>query len=505
MPRSGRRLTAAFGAALAALALPRAGFWFFGWVGLVPLVLAANEAEDPKEAAKLGFAAGFAYHAVVLHWVYQTCRFAQVPAPVSLFAWAALAAFLALNWGAAAALSRAHAWPRWARPFSWALSYAAVAAATGHWTPRLAVDSLGYTQWPNLGLLQALSWGGPHLLDLVVMLVNAALAEAYVCAQSPGTDGEGKTRLSVAACLGAAALVWLHGAWTLARRPADPGPTAKVAILQPAVDQYAKWDEKRLSETTENFRELVHRPGAPALVVWPETALPRWQERREAAAEAAAWAKESGATHLVGVVAADDGGGPANGVQLVRPDGSVGGFYMKRELVPFGEYVPLRSWVPRFVVDNWLAVLDQLGDMAAGAPDQRLIVTPFGPTAVTLCYEAMFPRWANRDAARGARLLVNVTNDGWYKDTWGPYQHYRANVFRAIENRIETLRSGNTGISAAIDPWGVVTAELPLNVRGRLDADVPVEDPFPRRSFYARWGDWAGAWSMALALLPFVL
>jgi apolipoprotein N-acyltransferase len=188
-------------------------------------------------------------------------------------------------------------------------------------------------------------------------------------------------------------------------------------------------------------------------------------------------------------------------VQLVRPDGSVGGVYFKRELVPFGEYVPLRGLVPRFVVANWLKELDEMGDLRPGAPDQAFFDTPFGPAAVTICYEAMFPRWAHLDAARGARLLINVTNDGWYKDTWGPYQHFEANVFRAVENRIPVIRSGNTGISAAIDPWGVVTAKLDLNARGRLDADVPLTDYFPTRSLYARRGDWLGALSLILTLL----
>ena len=105
----------------------------------------------------------------------------------------------------------------------------------------------------------------------------------------------------------------------------------------------------------------------------------------------------------------------------------------------------------------------------------------------------MFPRLARADAERGARFVVNVTNDGWYKDTWGPYQHFQANVYRAIENRVTVLRSGNTGISGVIDPWGVVTARLDLNERGRLDAEVPLADPFPGRSFYARHGDWFGA------------
>jgi apolipoprotein N-acyltransferase len=119
----------------------------------------------------------------------------------------------------------------------------------------------------------------------------------------------------------------------------------------------------------------------------------------------------------------------------------------------------------------------------------------------------MFPRLARADAGRGARILVNVTNDGWYKNTWGPYQHFQVNTCRAIENRVTVLRSGNTGISGVIDPWGVVTARLDLNERGRLDAEVPLADPFPRRSFYARHGDWLGALCLlaAAALIAFGL
>ncbi len=92
--------------------------------------------------------------------------------------------------------------------------------------------------------------------------------------------------------------------------------------------------------------------------------------------------------------------------------------------------------IPRFVIDHWLQVLDNFGDMTPGPAKPPLFMTPFGPTAITICYEAMFPRWARLDASRGARLLINVTNDGWYKNTWGPSQHFGANVFRAVENRI---------------------------------------------------------------------
>lgn len=501
MPRGGRAQlsAAALGGGLAALGLPSWGLWGFAWFGLVPLVLAAN-AGTKRRAALAGFAAGLAYHVVALHWIYATCRFAQVPAVVSAFAVLGLSALLAASWAAAAALARAlsESLPRALRPLVWALCWTAVASAASRFTPRFGVDLLGYTQWSNLALLQAGSWGGPHLLDFTIMLFNASLAEAWL------EDRDDKAAAALTASLALAAGVWGHGAFVLASRPDDRGPSARVEILQPVVDQYHKWDDRWIEEILAGYDELLSRPrpSPPALVVWPETSVPRWSRRDEPVSEAARWAAKLGAQHLVGIIAAPGaGGGPANAVQLLAPDGRIDGFYAKRQLVPFGEFVPLRRFVPRFVIDRWLMILDNLGDMEAGAPRQPLLNTAWGPTAVTICYEAIFPRWPRLDAARGARLMINITNDAWYLDTWGPRQHYRVNRFRAIENRLTVIRSGNNGVSAVIDPWGVTTAELPLNVRGRLDAEVPLRDAFPGRSFYTRHGDWLGALCILLVLL----
>ncbi len=494
----------ALGGALTAYGLPSPGLWVFAWFGLVPLIVAANAAPTVCRAALCGFAAGFAYHAVAAHWIYATCRFAQVPAVVSALAVVALAAVLGAGWAAVAALARlaSESAPRGARPLVWAAAWTAVASFEALWTPRVGMDLLAYTQWSNLALLQAGSWGGPHLLDFTLVLFNAALAGVW----RDERDDADIPALAAAFLLAAGA--WAHGAAVLAARPESRGPVGRVEILQPRVDQYHKWSETWLSEILAGYDELLSRPrpAAPLLVVWPETSIPRWTDRAEPVPEAARWAVKLGAQNLVGIIAspANASGaesGPANAVQLIAPDGRLDGRYAKRQLVPFGEFVPLRRFVPRFVIDRWLMILDNLGDLEAGAARQPLLQTAWGPTAVTICYEAIFPRWPRLDAARGARLMINITNDAWYLDTWGPRQHYRINRFRAIENRLTVIRSGNNGISAVIDPWGVTTAELALNERGRLDAEVPLQDAFPGRSFYTRHGDWLGASCLVFVLL----
>ncbi|MBI3551791.1 MAG: apolipoprotein N-acyltransferase [Elusimicrobia bacterium] len=449
----------------------------------------------PRDCAGLGFAAGFAFHGLVVYWIYNTCRFAHVPGPWASPAvqvasaaavWAVLAGFLALEWAAAAAAS---GWlcarsPRALRPWAWALAWTAVSVAAERWTPRLAGDLPAYSQWRYLSLLQIGSIFGPHGLGWLVAAANACVAAAWLELDDGEPSGAAAANLAAVAALIAGA--WMYGEWCLVSRP-PAGSAARVEILQPDVDQYQKFDENFVERIRGNFIELLSRPRPenPSLVVWPESALPEWVDEGQPVAEAATWSRKLGSYQLVGVVSTDRTHN-YNSAFLIGPDAKLRGVYHKRELVPFGEYVPLRF------LERYISVLSLMGDLTKGEPRQPLMETPLGPMAVTICYEAMFPRWAQRDASRGARILANVTNDGWYKDTWGPYQHFQSNVYRAVENRVTVIRSGNTGISAVIDPWGVITAKLDLGVRGRLDAAVAAEDFFPRRSFYARHGDWFG-------------
>ena len=470
------------------LALPRLSLCLLAWFSLAPLFFLWRRCPDWKRAALLGLAAGFGFHGTVLYWIYSTCRFAGLPAALGLLAWGALSLFLALNWAAIAVLGRRFAEGRGAwRPWAWAALWTAVAFFSERWTPRLCTDLLGYTQGRHLALLQVSSLAGPHFLGFLIVAANAIMERAWdeSCPEGRGRAGA----LNLAVLLALLAGAWGYGVFELARRgAAAPAPTARVEFLQPAVDQYEKFDEVHARAILANFDELLSRPrpAAPALVVWPETCLPYIAELSKGVPEASAWAARLGAFHIVGAVT-QEGEALRNSAFLLGPAGEVRGVYHKRQLVPFGEFQPV-AFLGRFV-----GILNQLGGLTAGAAAQAFFDTPLGKAAGGICYEAMFPRLSRADAARGARFVVNLTNDGWYRDTWGPYQHFAANMCRAIEGRVTVLRSGNTGISGVIDPWGVVTARLGLGERGRLDAEVSLDDPFPARSFYARHGDWFGA------------
>lgn len=492
----------AAGAAFA-LCLPKPGLWPLAWAApAVPLYFLRREG-SVREGAWLAALFGFGYCAVSLHWIYLTCRFAGVALPIAALAWAALGALLAVSWALFGAAVRRFSGrlPDWLFPWVCAILWTAIESAGARWTPRVGVDLLAYTQWRVLPLIQIGSVLGPHALGFVLILWNAALA-ALLADRTPGGKlrlRAGRVRdLSVAGA--AAVLCLLFGLTVLAGRDGRPADGSRVEILQPNIDQYAKWDYRYEDDIRDAFDGLLSesRDELPDLILWPESALPGWLDEQKNMVWISRWAARLRRPMLVGAVSRP-GLRRHNSAVLLNEHGEPAGIYHKRELVPFGEYVPLR---PLF--EGWIGILARLGDFNAGRPRQRLLATPLGRLAVTICYEAVFPRWGRLDGSRGARVFVNLTNDGWYKDTWGPHQHFYTNMYRAVENRVTVLRAGNTGISGAIDPYGKVLARTGLEERRRLTVRLPREDAFPNGSFYSRNGDVLGALCILVAV-PLVL
>lgn len=477
-----RRALVPLGGLALALTLPRAGLCFLAWFALIPLLAAPSFTR--------GLLFGGVFYGVSFYWIYSTCRFAAIPVPIALLAWAAFAALQGLVWalfagGAARLKSRlpALAWP-WACAVLWVgIEFVAIRC-----TPGVGLLLLEYTQWRHLNWVQGSALVGPHALGFLIVLWNASLAG--------GCERGGRRNLAATALLCGA--WWAYGAAVLGRAPsldATGAATRTVVLLQPNIDQYAKWDEDHAPSVRTVFDGLLEQAQElkPDLAIWPESALPGWFEDAGNHGWARAWACRMRRAQLVGMMTRSNG--RRNSAALLEAGGEVAGYYHKRRLVPFGEFVPLR-FLERFV-----GALADMGDLDRGPAEQPPLDTPLGPAGVTICFEALFPHFSRGPASRGARLLLNLDNDGWYKDTWGPYQHFRANLFRAVENRAWLLRAANTGISGAFDPYGRAAAELGLGRRGLLSVRVPVEDAFPCRSPYARLGDWFG-WASLVAGFP---
>jgi len=369
-----------------------------------------------------------------------------------------------------------------------------------HLPMRVGVDLIGYTQWRFLPLIQIGAVLGPHALGGLVMLWGASLAEI----SSGQRTWTPRNNLSVAGLLVLA--VSLYGTVALSHRADSDwhGPESaelrdegfRIEVLQPDIDQYRKWDADFEGEIRASIDGLLAKPHAqePDLVVWPESALPGWLDETRNTVWVGAWASKLKTHMLVGSVTRL-GKKRHNSAVLITPTGEPAGVYHKRQLVPFGEFVPFRSVLSRFI-----GILGQMGDFDAGRKSQTLFDIGSGLFAANLCYEAVFPHLLRPDAQAGARMFVNLTNDGWYKDTAGPYQHFYTNMFRAVENRVSVVRAANTGISGVIDPWGVIVAQTPLMERTRMDVSIPRRDPFPSGSFFSRHGDLLGPFCFLLLI-----
>ena len=185
-----------------------------------------------------------------------------------------------------------------------------------------------------------------------------------------------------------------------------------------------------------------------------------------------------------------------NRVYLVTPDGGAEQWYDKMELVPFGEYVPLKSLF--FFVDK---VVEGVGDFRPGSAPV-VFHTPRGNFGPLICYEGIFPGLARRFVADGADFLVNVTNDAWFGRTSAPYQHLAMATVRAIENRVPLVRVANTGFSAMVDVDGTIRWRT-----GLFEADWRVDTVswVGISTFYTRFGDCFVYGCLALLVLLAVL
>jgi apolipoprotein N-acyltransferase len=274
---------------------------------------------------------------------------------------------------------------------------------------------------------------------------------------------------------------------------------ARVAFVQPYVPQVLKWDPAQARDILQRLEKLTldaNDAGAPDFIVWPEASTP-WILKADpnVAAWLASLSHRTGKPLLVGCVAAENVGRPderwTNGAFLVDPNrGVLPDAYAKRHLVPFGEYVPLRSalgWLQKFVPIG--------GDFTPGDSDRPLVVRGV-PVGVLICYEDIFPELARDNAGSGAELLAVLTNNAWYGEGGAAYQHAAHSVLRAIETRRPVLRCGNGGWSGWIDEFGHIRATLTdenqsIYYRGYATHTVTRDLRWAgRASYYSIHGDW---------------
>jgi apolipoprotein N-acyltransferase len=283
--------------------------------------------------------------------------------------------------------------------------------------------------------------------------------------------------------------VWAHGYWLL-RTPLPEAGRLRVGLVQASILQEEKWDPGRAWQNIQSHLALTRKAAAQGarLVVWPESAVPFFFDRDPVVADLLRRQVDADRVYLVFGNDDRDAGDDERrfrlwvGAKMLDPGGALALRYHKMRLVPFGEYVPIQSVLSAIGVGKLVQRVGEFtpGDeLAVGAADGHRL-------AVFICYEAIFPDLVRGFTQRGADLLVNITNDGWYGRTSAPYQHLAMAAFRAVENGKYLVRAANTGFTAVVDPRGRIRQRTSLFEQTVLVADVGiVRGSTP----YARYGD----------------
>jgi apolipoprotein N-acyltransferase len=432
-------------------------------------------------------------------------------------------------------------------------------AGLDRYLPKLFVDTLGHAFHAAPLLRQAADLGGAWLLTFVAFFVNQAfflgLVSAFpgwVTAAPPGKNGEKAPSpgsrilagpaptLAAAALLVAATLLygklrsgWIERYFQTAEKAQAPAPAAELAVIQANIGDIDKLAaESGYREAADRIveaylalsREAVASEPRPHALVWPETSYPSAFRVPRSSAELLreqrieAFARDNGIPIWFGGYDRR-GGKDFNSLFFLAPNLELQ-TYHKSILLLFGEYIPGMESLP------WLLeAFPQIGNFGRGAgpsvfslpttspqasaaattapPQPELWAGAGLPAQPLICYEALFPDFAIEGARKGAKLLLNVTNDSWF-GPWGePHTHLSLTVFRSIETRLPQLRATNTGISALILPSGEIAARTGLFEPGVLRARVRLHEP--PWTLMKQWGDWFGLFSLVTGLLPLAL
>lgn len=275
-----------------------------------------------------------------------------------------------------------------------------------------------------------------------------------------------------------------------------------IRLIQPNAPQHEKWDPEMIP--TFYNRQLAFTSAAPtdgmappALIIWPETAIP-WTLNRSALILEEISAAAGGTTVVLGGQRSEEGR-YYNALVALGPQGQVMQTYDKHHLVPFGEYVPLGDFAARF---GFYGMAPQHGAGFSSGPGAQLMdLGPLGRALPLICYEAVFAHDVNAAPER-PNFIIHATNDAWFGTYAGPQQHLAQARMRAIEQGLPVARAANTGISAMIDPRGRVLRSIGLGQAGYIDALLPL----PRQpTIYSRTGDIPLSVLMAFVLVIGVL
>jgi apolipoprotein N-acyltransferase len=528
--RSGYLVAIGAGLLLAA-AFP--GFDLAGFAWVAPgLMIAAAHGLRGADAFRVGCAAGLAFWLASLYWLLYM--------PVTglpVLGWLALAAYLALFqgtwvWLVSTFNLQPSAFNSWSGRTWWTLTGAAAWVGLEMIRARLFSgfpwSFIGVSQFKLVPLIQIASVTGVYGVSFLVVWFSLALFSAgLMIFRHPSRRHVWQAEIVFPLIV----LVLLFVLGMARTRPDDPAAvTLRVTLIQPSIPQTLLWDPTGEDERFQKFlaqNEAALTNGTD-LLVWPESAVPDMS-----AANCELISSLARRHHISIILNGEDVATPPpatnyfNAAFLVNPDGRLAGVYHKQRLVIFGEYVPLVRWLPFLqwftpITGGWTAGTQpaqfeiKLSRAAEDEPTNVItLVSDDGSPAISprqeitasplICFEDTFPGVARGAASDDTDLLVNLTNDGWFRDGTEQWQHCANAVFRAVENGLPLVRCANNGVTCWIDARGglqKVFTDKSGDIHG--PGALTVEIPLPARrapTFYHRHGDWFGWGCVGVTLL----
>jgi apolipoprotein N-acyltransferase len=486
-------------AAMQVVIFPLPGIYILSWFALAPLLLALLRARPvvelqvsdagrlipakPVQGFLLGYLCGILWYAGTCYWIFDTMRqYGGLSVPMALLALVFFSCYLGLYHGFFGLLMSLLARGRNYRralvgaPFIWVAVELARTRITGYpW------NLLGTAQVDNIALSRIATATGVYGISFEIVLVNVAFAAAFLIPPQ-------KRGAMLAAALAAAAVLQ---AGRLVEAPSAHADHTAL-LVQQNIPVSADWTPNYFQQTLSDLANLtIKSAGNDAaakidLVVWPESPAPFFTNDARFRGPLSDLARRLNVPIVTGSIGSDastpNADAPVyNSAALVSPNGEWIARYDKVHLVPFGEYLPFPSL---FSFAGGLT--KEVGAFERGV-SRRPLVAEGKQLGVFICYESVFPDEVRQFANNGAQVFLNISNDGWYGDSGAYAQHLNQTRMRAIENNRWLLSTTDTGVTAAIDPWGRIAARVPRKQRTVLVAHYALTFV---TSFYTRHGDW---------------
>jgi len=452
-------------------------FGFLSYVALVPLFWILKTGGS-VHSFRAGYLTGLIWASGTLYWIAW-------PTPAGL-----LGVLLVLP-AYCGVFSCAQSWfhRRWGRKSFWAAPFLWVGMEAISSLGQLAFpwNLLGNTQASYLYLIQYASVTGVFGVSFWVVLLNVLVFLGYEKRETLKT-------VAVYSLTGVllVAVSYAYGLRMLSR-PLKSSATLRVGLVQGNINAYKKWTPAFIDSNFVTYSRMTLEcaKGKPEIIVWPETATPCYLRYRNFYLN---WVKTIVDSVSIPLLTGSpdyewitpDHANTYNAAFLFTPFSEDIGRYCKKQLVPFAEKVPFSEAFPQAY--GWLnRIIPDVGDYSAGDSTTvfsfRSVRMQNIPFSVVICFESIFPKLVSRFVSRGAGFLVVITNDGWFGNTSGPYQHASIARLRAVENRRWVVRCANTGISEFVDPFGRVTQITRLNESAVLTETIQVNT---ERTFYTR-------------------